>query len=136
MCVRITVSLQIPSLLQVDEKAEIYFDVRLGYRNRNDPPHEWKELARSRETRPLKCTVDEEKEGNAYECEVLPLFSLGSCHYDYYLVNLRLPVDDERNINTKIGAVQDVWLVEFHQNGGFTKVSDVFLQKDSPQGSK
>lgn len=57
-----------------------------------------------------------------YDCNVLPLFILGSVSYDYYLVNLRLPVVPEKEINAKLSNVQDFHLVEIHQNGGFTKV--------------
>ncbi|CAH8856722.1 unnamed protein product [Trichobilharzia szidati] len=112
---------------------EITFDLRLGYRNRNDPRHVWHELARSVEVRPLKCTLDPEAkrhhghshsldEGFYYDCEVLPLFTLASCHHEEYLLNLRIPVDEKRKINVGIGSIQDVWMVEIHQNGGFTKV--------------
>ncbi|VDP35147.1 unnamed protein product [Echinostoma caproni] len=83
-------------------------------------------MAHSHEVRPLKCTLDpkaKRHEGHAhtiddgfyYECEVLPLFTLASCHHEEYLLNLRIPAND------KIGIIQDVWMVEIHQNGGFTK---------------
>ncbi|THD20290.1 Wntless Wnt ligand secretion mediator [Fasciola hepatica] len=112
---------------EVADDAEIKFDLRLGYRNHGDPEGVWHELAHSHEVRPLKCTLDpkarqhEEQahsvdDGNYYECEVLPLFTLASCHHAEYLLNLRIPAND------KIGVIQDVWMVEIHQNGGFTKV--------------
>ncbi|CAH8509386.1 unnamed protein product [Schistosoma turkestanicum] len=115
------------------ENTEITFDLRLGYRNHNDPKHVWHELARSVEVRPLKCTLDPEAkrhqghshaldEGFYYDCEVLPLFTLASCHHEEYLLNLRIPVDKKRKINVGVGSIQDVWMVEIHQNGGFTKV--------------
>ncbi|KAK4470126.1 hypothetical protein MN116_005710 [Schistosoma mekongi] len=115
------------------ENTQITFDLRLGYRNHNDPKHVWHELARSVEVRPLKCSLDPEAkrhqghshpldEGFYYDCEVLPLFTLASCHHEEYLLNLRIPVDEERRINVGIGSIQDVWMVEIHQNGGFTKV--------------
>ncbi|KAL7063574.1 hypothetical protein AAHC03_01751 [Spirometra sp. Aus1] len=118
---------------QVKSDALLTFDIRLGYRNRGDASDDWKEIAHSRETRPLSCTLDAVStqhanesgsidDGYYYDCEVLPLFTLGSCHHDYYLVNVRIPVDFEANINTGIGMLQDVWMVEIHQNGGFTKV--------------
>lgn len=59
-----------------------------------------------------------------YQCDVLPLFSLPSCHHDEYLLNLRIPVDSKERINFGIGSIQDVWFVEIHQNGGFTKVNN------------
>uniref|UniRef100_A0A094ZMG2 Protein wntless n=1 Tax=Schistosoma haematobium TaxID=6185 RepID=A0A094ZMG2_SCHHA len=115
------------------ENTEITFDLRLGYRNHDDPKHVWHELARSVEVRPLKCTLDREAkrhqghahaldEGFYYDCEVLPLFTLASCHHEEYLLNLRIPVDEKRKINVGVGSIQDVWMVEIHQNGGFTKV--------------
>lgn len=116
------------------ENTEITFDLRLGYRNHDDPKHVWHELARSVEVRPLKCTLDREAkrhqghahaldEGFYYDCEVLPLFTLASCHHEEYLLNLRIPVDEKRKINVGVGSIQDVWMVEIHQNGGFTKVN-------------
>ncbi|VDN13816.1 unnamed protein product [Dibothriocephalus latus] len=118
---------------QMKDDALLTFDIRLGYRNRDDASDDWKEIAHSRETRPLSCKADAAatkqasesdsiEDGYYYDCEVLPLFSLGSCHHDYYLVNVRIPVDLKANINTGIGMLQDVWMVEIHQNGGFTKV--------------
>lgn len=99
----------------------------MGYRNRDDPEGVWHELAHSHEVRPLKCTLDPKAkrheghshsvdDGYYYECEVLPLFTLASCHHEEYLLNLRIPENDA------IGVIQDVWMVEIHQNGGFTKV--------------
>lgn len=112
------------------------FDVRLGYRNDGDPPEAWKEIARSREMRPLFCSLDKNvasesvtagrgsNEGSRfYDCEVMPLFTLGSCHHQNYLVNIRIPRDPDKGINHGIGLLQDVWMVEIHQNGGFTMVS-------------
>ncbi|VDO12686.1 unnamed protein product [Rodentolepis nana] len=58
-----------------------------------------------------------------YDCEVLPLFTLGSCHHENYLVNIRIPMDIDNKVNHEIGLLQDVWMVEIHQNGGFTMVS-------------
>lgn len=86
--------------------------------------------------RPLSCRLDTptsvksmtpvyESDGafKFYDCEVLPLFTLGSCHHQNYLVNIRIPRDSENKINHEIGVLQDVWMVEIHQNGGFTMVS-------------
>lgn len=45
-------------------------------------------------------------------CDFLPMFELGSCHYDFYLVNIRLPINAEQdyNFNTGIGHIMDLWL--------------------------
>ena len=66
-------------------------DARLGYRNKMDPEGEWKEYAKSFESRNLNCDIHEDKkiEGYYYNCSILPLFDLGSLHHDYYLLNLR-----------------------------------------------
>lgn len=57
-----------------------------------------------------------------YSCSTIPLFELGSLHHDYYLLNVRLPVDSERKMNLKIGNIRDLHLTVIYQNGGFTKV--------------
>ncbi|KAL3313730.1 hypothetical protein Ciccas_007669 [Cichlidogyrus casuarinus] len=115
------------------QDSSVSFHVRLGYRNHGDGVNEWKELAHSLETRPLSCKLDPDTKKHAhngqdksssffYDCEILPLFTLGSVHYDYYLVNIRIPSMANKNINTHLGLLQDIWMVEIHQNGGFTKV--------------
>lgn len=45
-----------------------------------------------------------------YNCTSIPLFELGSLHHDFYLLNLRLPVDTERQMNQHVGHVSDIWL--------------------------
>ncbi|XP_074642923.1 protein wntless-like isoform X2 [Tubulanus polymorphus] len=102
-------------------------DIRLGYRNKWDPPDTWTELARSDETRALDCSIDEVHKiaGYYYNCSLLSLFELGSCHHDYYLVNIRLPTWDflrKTPQNDHIGKLVDLHLITIHQNGGFTKV--------------
>lgn len=57
-----------------------------------------------------------------YNCATIPLFELGSLHHDYYLLNVRLPVDSERQMNLRIGHIKDLQLTVIYQNGGFTKV--------------
>ncbi len=42
--------------------------------------------------------------------------------YDFYLLNIRIPVNESQNINTAIGDLQDIWVTVLHQNGGFTLV--------------
>ncbi|VDD80256.1 unnamed protein product [Mesocestoides corti] len=120
--------------IKVKEDAWLTFDVRLGYRNDGDPLEAWNEIAHSREMRPLNCHIKEDagdlpvaehsrnEEARFYDCEVMPLFTLGNCHHQNYLVNIRIPRDPANNINHDIGLIQDVWMVEIHQNGGFTTV--------------
>lgn len=43
-----------------------------------------------------------------YNCSVMPLFELGSLYHDYYLLNIRLPSD--MNKNQGLGHVVDLWL--------------------------
>jgi len=112
-----------------DPRVSILFKARLGYRNRGDPPGQWKEYASSVIHRNLDCEIDEDKkrDGYYYNCSIMPLFELGSLHHDYYLVNLRIPSafdyeGHEVNVDSKIGRLVDLWLVGIHQNGGFTKV--------------
>lgn len=47
---------------------------------------------------------------------------IGSVAHKYYLLNIRLPVNEKKKINVGIGEIKDIRLVGIHQNGGFTKV--------------
>jgi Wnt-binding factor required for Wnt secretion len=51
------------------------------------------------------------KAGYYYSCSIVPLFELGSLHHDYYLLDIRLPVDDNNNMNNGLGQIVDIWLV-------------------------
>ncbi|KAF3858784.1 hypothetical protein F7725_011985 [Dissostichus mawsoni] len=63
-----------------------------------------------------------ENEGRYYECELLPFMEVGSVAHKYYLLNIRLPVNERKKVNVGIGEIKDIRLVSIHQNGGFTKV--------------
>jgi len=112
------------------KKVHLMVDARLGYRNKKDPPGEWKEYAQSFESRNLHCDIDEDKRipGYYYNCSMLPLFDLGSLHHDFYLLNVRLPTvyldtkNQVQSINEDLGKLVDIWLIAINQNGGFTKV--------------
>ncbi|XP_053385185.1 protein wntless-like [Mercenaria mercenaria] len=109
--------------VQVEEDAVIQLDARIGYRNEEDDVNDWKELASSLEERHLNCKMEGKKEnGYAYECDLLSFFELGSIHHDYYLVNIKVPVEPYKGINMGIGKLRDITLVAIHQNGGFTRV--------------
>lgn len=109
---------------QIRENAEVSMDVSLGYRD--DMFSEWTEMAHERVPRKLRCTFTSPKtpehEGRHYECDVLPFMEIGSVAHKYYLLNIRLPVNEKKKINVGIGEIKDIRLVGIHQNGGFTKV--------------
>ena len=46
-------------LFQHDARVHLLIDSRLGYRNKGDPPGEWKEYASSFANRNLDCHIDE-----------------------------------------------------------------------------
>ena len=128
----------------MDPRVPVTIEARLGYRNKGDPEDQWKEYASSNETRTMDCSPPEvsgsfssylvffltlkcmckffdlQKDGYLYNCSLLPLFELGALHHDFYLLNIRLPVQYENN--RALGPVADLWLVAINQNGGFTKV--------------
>ncbi|MGH0157850.1 UNVERIFIED_CONTAM: hypothetical protein FKN15_062460 [Acipenser sinensis] len=109
---------------QIEEGAVVTIDVSLAYRD--DTFSKWTEMAHSIEQRKLSCNFStpktNENEGRHYECDLLPFMELGSVAHKYYLINMRLPVNDRKKINVGIGEIKDIHLVGIHQNGGFTKV--------------
>lgn len=108
------------SMMIVKPRSVITVDARLAYRNKGDPDDAWKLYTQSVERRNLDC-MDFKTEDYLYNCSAIPLFELGSLHHDYYLLNLRLPVDTP-DMNAYIGHIEDIWLTVINQNGGFTKV--------------
>ncbi|XP_070602234.1 protein wntless homolog isoform X1 [Erythrolamprus reginae] len=109
---------------QIRENAKVSLDVHLGYRD--DTVSEWTEMAHAVETRKLNCTFGAPKtvehEGKFYDCDFLPFMEIGTVAHKYYLLNIRLPVNEKAGINVGIGEIKDIRLVGIHQNGGFTKV--------------
>lgn len=60
----------------------------------------------------LLCVVQTlENEGRCYECGLLPFMELGSVAHKYYLLNIRLPIDERKKINVGIGEIKDIRLV-------------------------
>ncbi|KAH3727588.1 protein wntless-like [Dreissena polymorpha] len=114
--------------ISYDERVELIdgstltLDTRIGYRDKEDDPLAWKLLAESLEERKLNCFLPKKEKDYQYDCEMLSFFELGSLHHDYYLVNIRVPVDSYTGINMDIGKLNDIHLVAIYQNGGFTKV--------------
>ncbi|CRK99287.1 CLUMA_CG012559, isoform A [Clunio marinus] len=103
-------------------QSEITLDLRLAYRNKGDPDDEWKYYASSLEKRDLTCEVDNATDKYLYQCDTIPVFEMGSLHHDFYLLNVRIPVDSDQQMNLNIGYIQDLNLATIYQNGGFTKV--------------
>lgn len=52
-----------------------------------------------------------ENEGRYYECDLLPFMEVGSVAHKYYLLNIRLPVNERKKINVGIGEIRDIRLV-------------------------
>ncbi|XP_050430932.1 protein wntless [Adelges cooleyi] len=107
---------------EMERNIELTLETRLGYANYGDRDGDWKEYASSVEKRNLDCVSEEKLDGHNYQCSIVPLFELGSLHHDYYLINIRIPVDERNRINFGLGHLKDVWLVVINQNGGFTRI--------------
>ncbi|KAK2907450.1 hypothetical protein Q8A73_008523 [Channa argus] len=107
---------------QIEDDVIVTIDAGLAYRD--DLMSEWMMKFHSVEQRPLKCIFAVPKtygnEGHFYHCDPIPIMELGSVAHKYFLINMRLPVND--TVNTGIGEIKDVHIVGIHQNGGFTKV--------------
>lgn len=101
-------------------RTQLTIDARLAYRNKGDADNDWKLYAKSVEKRNLDCTIESPIDAYLYNCSAIPLFELGSLHHDFYLLNVRLPIDSETNAH--LGHLKDMWLISINQNGGFTKV--------------
>lgn len=109
------------------QNTKITFDARIAFRNKGDEPNEWKYLASSLEHRNLECQYvddieDEEQlssgQKNTFQqhqhCQPIFLFELGSLHHDYYLVNVRLPIDTEKNFNLNLLSLNEVSFLLIH----------------------
>ncbi|KAM3719658.1 Protein wntless [Dirofilaria immitis] len=109
--------------------ATLQLEVKLGYKMRTDPPNQWHELIATNISRILECNIPDNKlEGHLYNCESLDLFELGSNPYPFYLINIRLPVNQTlcqtkpKAPNCAIGRINDLRIIAIHQNGGFTAI--------------
>ncbi|KAA8589235.1 hypothetical protein FQN60_012600 [Etheostoma spectabile] len=107
---------------QIEDNVIITIDAGLAFRD--DLRSEWTTKFHSVEQRPLRCIFEVSKtyenEGRFYHCDPIPLMELASVAHKYFLINLRLPVND--TVNVGIGEIKDIHLVAIHQNGGFTRV--------------
>lgn len=52
-----------------------------------------------------------ENEGRYYDCDPLPFMEVGSVAHKYYLLNIRLPVNERKKVNIGIGEIKDIRLV-------------------------
>ncbi|CAK6956314.1 protein wntless homolog [Scomber scombrus] len=106
----------------IEDDVIVTIDAGLAYRD--DLTSEWTTEFHSVEQRPLRCTFEVpkiyENEGRFYDCDPIPFMELGSVAHKYFLINIRLPVND--TVNVGIGEIKDIHIVGIHQNGGFTKV--------------
>ena len=50
-----------------------------------------------------------ENEGRFYHCDPIPFMELGSVAHKYFLINIRLPVND--TVNVGIGEIKDIHIV-------------------------
>uniref|UniRef100_A0A1I8B6U9 Wntless GOLD domain-containing protein n=1 Tax=Meloidogyne hapla TaxID=6305 RepID=A0A1I8B6U9_MELHA len=68
-----------PETKPVEKSVLMEFEVRMGYREKDDPPQSWKELLPvQRIRRTTECQIDE---------------TLGSVQYPFYLLNIRIPAN-------------------------------------------
>lgn len=107
---------------EISDDSVITLDARLAYRNKWDPPQNWTEIIRSTEERNIKCEIEKREDDSEMHCDPMPLFELGSSHHDYYLLNIRVPVDEKKGINTQVGFLKGFKSVIIIQTGGFTMV--------------
>ncbi|XP_060934664.1 protein wntless homolog [Limanda limanda] len=107
---------------QIEDDVIITIDAGIAYRDNG--MSEWTTQFHSVEQRPLRCMLGVpktyENEGRFYQCDPIPFMELGTVAHKFFLINLRLPVND--TINVGIGEIKDIHMVGIHQNGGFTKV--------------
>lgn len=124
----------------VEDKAlktdpELTVNVRLGHR---DNSTNWTIDAQSTEKRTLSCvkviynlyyfychsikfTISSlSKDKDYYECDIIPLYEIGSVHHDFYLLNLQLS-NFSKTVNKGLNP-EDIYLHVILQTGGFTRV--------------
>ncbi|VDN07881.1 unnamed protein product [Thelazia callipaeda] len=133
------VDIEYDSKFTLARSAKLQLEVRLGYKTQIDPPDQWREFIATNITRTLDCIPPETKhDGHLYNCPSLDLFELGSNPYPFYLINVRLPVNqvlcrEKPNApNCAIGRINDLRVIAIHQNGGFTAVWLVMKTVVSP----
>lgn len=64
--------------------------------------------------------------GSYYDCKLLPFFELGTVHYHFYLINIRIPVFNKmQQVNHDIGKIEDIQFI-------VRKLFYFILEVDSP----
>lgn len=114
--------IQYDGSFEMPDDVTLTMDVRMAYRNAGDADDDWKTYANATIQRHLECIVEKDNQYHPISCSIVPLFELGSLHHDYYLLNIRFPVDESKQMNRDFGHLDDLWLVAINQNGGFTIV--------------
>ncbi|XP_032597483.1 protein wntless [Drosophila grimshawi] len=110
-------------LREPPKELQLTIDTRLAYRNQKDADTDWKLYAHSVEQRYLDCHASHVgRLETLYTCDIIPLFELGALHHNFYLLNLRFPMDTPKQMNLQFGHMHDLTLTAIHQNGGFTQV--------------
>ncbi|XP_064545235.1 protein wntless [Drosophila montana] len=110
-------------LREPPKELQLTIDTRLAYRNKKDADTDWKLYAHSVEQRYLDChAAHVGLLETLYTCDIIPLFELGALHHNFYLLNLRFPIDTPKRMNLQFGHMHDLTLTAIHQNGGFTQV--------------
>eukprot|EP00731_Ephydatia_muelleri_P017966 Em0011g6a len=99
---------------------KLRFEIALGYRD--DHSGSWHHLTRGNVSRTLSCRPNA---WGIYSCDHFPLFELGSCHHQHYLINIVFPslplgdiIDDFRGLAPLSGVI----IYEVHQTVGFTRL--------------
>ncbi|RDD46188.1 Protein wntless-like protein [Trichoplax sp. H2] len=119
LLVLMNVDVEYDKLRPNDSKSNISYNVRLGYTN--NLKTSWSLIAKADETRPLHCSkLQSEADVSNYICDYITLFEIGSCHYQYYLINIKLPT--HHGMNSKIGPISEITFVGILQQGAFTEI--------------
>ncbi|VDL71145.1 unnamed protein product [Nippostrongylus brasiliensis] len=124
------VEVEYSDIFQYVDGAVLELEVKMGYRTHNHAEDDWHDLIATNITRTLECTISDKKKSNGqmYDCGVIDLFEMGSNNYPFYLLNIRIPINqtacerNNRSPNCQIGKITNLRVVTIHQNGGFTLV--------------
>nr|CDJ80253.1 Protein of unknown function DUF1171 domain containing protein [Haemonchus contortus] len=124
------VEVEYSDIFKYVDGALLELEIRMGYRTNTDAADEWHDLIATNITRTLECTIplDKKSSGHMYDCGVIDLFEMGSNNYPFYLLNVRIPINqtacnaNPKSPNCQIGKIANLRVVTIHQNGGFTLI--------------